>query len=136
MRADVAPALVRGDAVRLQASLREVLAALIATAPEGARVTVRPRAPPAGSALELSATAGLGDEVIAAAQALLGPEGALIAPVAAPGSGAGRRLGCRITFPPVEGEEPAHRSPWVPRPSSGGFDTRASGPVASRPTTT
>jgi len=121
VRAEVAaaPALVRGDAVRVRAALREVLVTMVAAGPEGLRAAVRAGgaldAPtPEDAVVELSAPAGLGDEAIDVARALLGPEGARIALVTSPGSGAERGQACRITFAGVGRGEPRRASPGAP----------------------
>lgn len=89
------PVPVRADALRVRGALREILAAV-----SGARaltVTVRAGRRPA---LELAGGVGLGEEALALAEALLGPEGVEVAQGASADAGARRPL-CRLTFPPA-----------------------------------
>jgi hypothetical protein len=99
VRAELEPAHAEVDALRVRAALREVIACALRGGPDGA-VVVRAgdgEAGEGGAQVELSSAAGVGEEAMAVARALLGPEGVQVVRVGAPG----QRTVCRITFPPA-----------------------------------
>jgi hypothetical protein len=104
------PVLARADPLRVRTALREVLG----SARGGRDLTVAVRDDRGGPVVELTSAGGVGDEAVALAEALLGPEGVRVALAATP-SGVNRRSACRLSFPGAGPDAPAPRAAEVGR---------------------